>query len=157
MHFLGSDFIISSLIWLLAVGVFIFVFRKQIMGFIYGRSGFDKFLSALKIYLEKNYPGIKFDYKIIETSKSERNPEARKFIIVEDIYKQFERLQLKSENFPQVTPKELQWNSYVFNCEPNRDKLPPDWKERKVALLKEIIKNVFDVQSHLLFLMLKFI
>lgn len=160
MVFLGDGFIISSLVWLTVVGVFIFVFRKQIISFFYGNSSFYDFISQLKIYLEKNHPGIKFDFSIIEDSKKEKNPTARKYLIVDNIIKQFENLQLDSSKYPKSTPKELQWSSYVFNCEPNKDKEPKDWSQRKAALLTRDGSKCFrctkplkilDTQVHMIF------
>lgn len=135
MMYLGWDFVISSLLWLTAIGLFLYFFRKQIFRFFYGATGFSDFISQLKIYLEKNYPGIKFDYAIIELSKSEQNPQSRKYLIVDDIISQYMKLKLDSSKYPQATPKELHWGSYVFESEPNRDKLPKDWMKRKNALL----------------------
>ena len=136
MFFLGLDFIISSLVWLLAIGIFVFAFRKQIKKFFYKQTSFDIFITELKKYLAKTYPKVNFSFDIIEKSKSEPNPDARKYIILDNIIDQFMKLELDSSKYPQATPLNLQWSSYVFNCEPNRNKLPSDWQKRKQALLQ---------------------
>lgn len=134
MYFLGTDYIISSLIWLLAICAFVFTFRKHIIKMFYKKTSISLFLNKLKIFLEKKYPDIKFDYTIVELSKSEKNPDVRKYSIADEMINQFKRIQIDSARYPKTTPKELQWNSYVFNSEPNKDKLPPDWMQRKNAL-----------------------
>lgn len=132
-HF-GNDFIISSLIWLCVVLVFVFTFRHQLKKLFYKKTPFDV-LSKLKIYLEETYPKITFDFSIIETSKKEPNPDTRKYLIVDNIIDQYLRLRIDNKPTPKPISKNLQWQSYTFNCEPNRDKLPPDWLQRKNALL----------------------
>lgn len=134
MTFFGLDFVISSLIWLCAVLVFVFTFRHQLKKIFYKKSPFDIFLSKLKTYLKENYPEIEFDYSIIEDSKTEANPETRKYLITDNIINQFISLKL-TDIHPKPIPKDLQWPEYTFNCEPNRDKLPGDWVQRKNALL----------------------
>ncbi len=134
---LGTDYVISSLIWLTLVGIFVFSFRKKIFKRFYVDDSFDDFVHQLKLYLEKNYPKLKFDLSIIQRSANEPNPDTRKFTIVSDIVTQFTNLPLDKSKFPKVTPPELhQWDSYVFNCEPHKQKLPPDWAQRKNALLQ---------------------
>jgi hypothetical protein len=133
-HF-GSDFIISSLIWLCIVLLFVFTFRHQLKKLFYKKTPFDIFLNKLKNYLEKNYPKINFDFSIIETSKKEENPDTRKYLIIDNIIDQYLALKIENKPSPKPISKNLQWQSYTFNCEPNRDKLPPDWIQRKNALL----------------------
>jgi 5-methylcytosine-specific restriction endonuclease McrA len=133
--FLGLDYIISSIIWLTLVGAFVFAFRKKIFKRYYQEESIDLFIDKLKHYLKKTYPGISFDYSIIETSQSEPNPDTRKYTIIGDIFTQFSNLTIPKSKLPKLTPKELQWDGYVFNCEPNKQKLPPDWGKRKNALL----------------------
>jgi len=143
MYFLGLDYIISSTLWLIAISIFIFAFRKQIKKLFYKRASLDLFISRLKSYLEKTHPYIKFDFTIIETSQTEENPELRKQIIVDEILYQFKSIELDKDKYPRSTPKELQWSGYVFNCEPNKDKLPPDWIQRKNALYVRDKKKCF--------------
>lgn len=135
MYFLGTDYVISSIIWLTAIFAFVFTFRKHIIGLFYPKKSLDLFLSKLKQYLKKNYPKITFDFSIIETSKVEKNPDTRKYIIASDILEQYKRVPLDSNKFPKSTPTSLRWDGYIFNCEPDRDKLPPDWAKRKNALI----------------------
>ena len=135
MIYLGYDFIITSLLWLFGIAVFVFAFRKQILKIIYPQTTFDLFLSKLKIYLNKTYPLIKFDLSVIEQTKNDKNPNSRPFTIIDDILKQFKNLKIEQSKLPQSTPQSLQWSAYVFNCEPNKDKLPPDWVKRKNALI----------------------
>lgn len=134
MYFLGNDFIISSLLWLLCVGVFVFTFRKQIMKLFYKKTSLTLFISKLKIYLDKKYPDITFDYSIIEESSLENNPDVRKYLIADNIINQFQSIQIDTSKYPRSTPKNLQWSSYVFNSEPHKKKLPKDWLQRKNAL-----------------------
>jgi hypothetical protein len=135
MHFLGLDYIISSLIWLTIIFSLVFTFRKHIAKLFYPQTSLDLFISKLKHYLQETYPKIKFDLEIIETSKTEQNPDLRKYIIVGNILDQYKNLTLDKSKFPKSTPTSLRWDSYIFNCEPNKDKLPPDWAKRKNALI----------------------
>ena len=50
---LGWDYIISSLIWLGVIFTIVFIFREPIKKFIYGRRGFNLFLSKLKTLFRK--------------------------------------------------------------------------------------------------------
>lgn len=144
MYFLGTDYVVSSIIWLTVVGIFVFAFRKKIFKRFYEDEPFTEFLYYLKEYLEKNFPKLKFDLSIIEKSESEPNPDTRKMIIISDIITQFTNLKLDKSKLPTVTPPSLhQWDGYVFNCEPNRQKLPPDWIKRKNALLQRDHKLCF--------------
>ena len=135
MIYLGYDFIISSLLWLFGISIFVFAFRKHILKILYPHTTFDLFLSKLKIYLDKTYPLVKFDLSIIEQSKHDKNPNSRPFTIIDNILKQFKDLKIEESKLPKSTPQSLQWSGYIFNCEPNRDKLPPDWVKRKNALI----------------------
>lgn len=134
MDYFGTDFIISSTIWLCVVIAFVFTFRRQIKKFFYKSSLFDIFLTKLKTYLKETYPKIKFDFSIIEETKEEPNPETRKYLIVDNIISQFLSIKL-NDIHPKPISKNLQWSDYTFNCEPNKDKLPKDWIQRKNALL----------------------
>lgn len=143
MYFLGSDFIISSLLWLFAVGLFIFLFKEQIKKFFYRDTPFELFVSKLKNYLEITYPDISFDYSIINKTKSEPNPDARMYMITEHIIDEYFNLPLDESKYPDTTPQHLLWGSYVFNSKPNRNKLPNDWNQRKQALLLRDGKKCF--------------
>lgn len=134
MFYLGMDYVVSSTLLLLGVGACAYTFRKPLMKLFYKKATLDLFLSRLRIYLEKTYPDIKFDYSIVEEAHSEPNPEARKYMIADNIVDQFTRIQIDTSKYPTSTPKDLQWSSYLFNCEPNKDKLPKDWLQRKNAL-----------------------
>jgi len=148
MYFLGTDYIVSSLLWLTLVAIFVFTFRKPIMKLLYKKATLDLFISKLKIYLEKTYPDIKFDYSIVDHSKSEPNPELRKYSIVDNIIDQFKRIELNTSKYPKNTPKELHWGSYMFNCEPNKDKLPKDWMQRKNALFVRDHRKCFRCSTY---------
>ncbi|PIF04204.1 MAG: hypothetical protein CSA86_02465 [Arcobacter sp.] len=134
MYFLGTDYIISSLLWLLAISIFVYTVKKQIMKLFYPKTTLDLFISKLKIFLVKKYPDIAFDYTIIKLSATEKNPELRKYMIVDDIIDQFKRITINTSKYPKSTPKKLQWSSYIFNSEPIKNKLPKDWIQRKNAL-----------------------
>ena len=149
MAFLGNDFIISSLIWLCVVIAFVFTFRHQLKRLFYKKSSFDIFISKVKTYLKETFPKITFDFSIIETSKKEPNPNTRKFLIIDNIVEQFLALRIDNKPTPKPISKNLQWQSYTFNCEPNRDKLPPDWLQRKNALLLRDNKICYRCGRHI--------
>ena len=149
MAFLGLDFVISSIIWLFVVILFIFLFRKHLKKFFYKDISLDVFYRDLKNFLSQNYPKVKFNYKIIETSKSEPNPTARKYLILDDIINQYTSLKLDSSKYPTTSPQSLQWSSYIFNSEPNRNKLPSDWAQRKNALLIRDSKSCFRCSTQI--------
>lgn len=136
MFYLGTDYVISSVIWLSIIGVFVFAFRKKIFKRFYPDQSLEPFIDKLTIYLQETYPGIKFDYGIIGACQDEPNPETRKYMITSDIFNQFSNLKLDPSKLPKLTPPSMQWQGYVFNCEPNKNKLPPDWGKRKNALLQ---------------------
>jgi len=149
MYFLGTDYIVSSLIWLLAIFAFVFTFRKHIMKLFYKKISLDLFISKIRTYLTKTYPNHEFDYTIIEHSISEKNPELRKYMIADDIIEQFMRIEIDQSKYPKSTPKELQWSSYIFNCEPNKDKLPVDWIQRKNALFLREQRQCFRCSTYI--------
>ena len=149
MYFLGLDFVITSVIWLVIVGGLVFIFREHFAKLFYKNSSFDVFISKLKILLEKNYPDIKFDYSIIEQSKVEQNPDARKYLIIDNIVDQYTKIKIDSTKLPNSTPQNLQWGSYIFNSEPNKNKLPTDWVQRKNALLIRDNKKCFRCSKHI--------
>lgn len=148
MYFLGTDYIVSSVLWLLAIFALVFTFRKQIMKLFYPQTSLDLFISKVKTYVEKNYPDIKFDYTIVEISTSEKNPDLRKYMIADDMIDQFKRIKIDESKYPKRTDKELQWSSYVFNCEPNKDKLPKDWMQRKNALFLRDHRKCFRCSTY---------
>ena len=150
MYFLGTDYIVSSLLWLLAIFAFVFTFRKQIAKLFYPKTTLDLFISKLKGYLEKTYPDIKFDYSIVAQSKSEKNPELRKSIIATNLINQYKKVPFGSSKYPTSTPSSLHnWSSYVFHCEPNKDKLPGDWGQRKNAILTRDKAKCLRCSKHL--------
>lgn len=135
MAFLGLDFIISSLIWLSVILLLVFTFRKHIFKKYYPQVTFDLFINKLKIFLEKKYPKITFDLSILDKTKEIKNPDERTYSIIDDIINQYKNISLDTTKFTKPTPQELQWSSYIFNSEPNKNKLPKDWMQRKNALL----------------------
>ena len=149
MAFLGLNFIISSLIWLFIISVFIFVFKKHFKQFFYKDISFTVFYKDLKSFLKQNYPEIEFDFSIIETSKSEPNPNARKYLILDNIINQYCYLKLDSSKYPSSSSHSLQWSSYIFNSKPNRKKLPVDWVQRKNALLIRDEKKCFRCSTQI--------
>lgn len=149
MYFLGTDYIISSILWLLAIFSFVFTFRKQIMKLFYPETSLDLFISKIKTFVEKKYPDIKFDYTIIEISSSEKNPDLRKYMIADDMIDQFKRITIDESKYSKRTTKELQWSSYLFNCEPNKDKLPTDWMQRKNALFLRDNRKCFRCSTYI--------
>ena len=148
MYFLGTDYIVSSLLWLICIAAFVFAFRKPIMKLLYKKESLDLFINKLKVYLEKTYPDIKFDYSVIEHTEQEANPEVRKYAIADNIVDQFKAIEIQSSKYPKNTPKDLQWSNYLFNCEPNKEKLPKDWMQRKNALFVRDHRKCFRCSTY---------
>lgn len=146
---LGLDFILSSLIWFSVVGVFVFAFRKHLKKLFFGATSYDLFLNKIKTYLTQNYPGFKPDFSIVEDSKDEPNPVTRKYLITDNIVEQFLNIKIDPSKYPKSTPQNLQWGTYVVNSEPNRDKLPPDWVQRKNALIQRENKTCLRCSKHI--------
>ena len=71
------------------------------------------------------------------------NPDTRKYLIIDNIIKQYLNLQLDKTKFPKGMPKNLHWSGYAFHSEPNKNKLPPDLIKRKNALLIRENKKCF--------------
>ncbi len=135
MRYLGLDFIILSVALLIFISFFVYYFRNEIKKLFYKDTEYDIFINELKEYLIVHYTYISFNLDIIENSKSELNPNTRKYIIIDDIVNQFAKIELDNTRYPKSTPNNLHWDGYTFNCEPNKKKLPIDWKLRKNALL----------------------
>jgi len=135
MYFLGTDYIISSLLWLIGIGAFVYVVKDPILKYFNNKGNFKEFTNKVKAYLEETYPKVKFDYTIITTTNNEPDEELRKNMVVDDIVDQYKKLQLDKNKYPKSTNASKLWNSYTFNCEPNRNKLPPDMPQRINALL----------------------
>jgi hypothetical protein len=149
MFYLGNDFIFASLLWLFLLSGFVYTFRKPIAKLFFKKESLDLFISKLKTYTKKTYPDIKFDYSMIELSKSEQNPTTRKYDIADDILTQFKKLKLDKNRFPKTTSKDLQWQGYIFNSEPNKDKLPKDWAKRKNALFLRENRKCFRCSKYI--------
>ena len=135
MNFLGTDFIISSILWLIIVFSFMFFFRKKIFRFIYKQTDFDKFLLILKNHLKETYPQIEFDFSYLDSIKNEPNPDVKKYGLIDNIINQYFDLQLSIKKLP-TTPTNQLWSSYAFNSKPNKNKLPEDWLQRKSVLFQ---------------------
>jgi hypothetical protein len=119
------------------------------MKLFYPKATLDLFTSKLKTYLKKTYPNISFDYTILEISKDEKNPELRKYMIADDIIDQYKRIKIDQTKYPKTTSQKLQWSSYVFNCEPNKNKLPVDWIQRKNALFLRDNRKCFRCSTYI--------
>ena len=135
MKFLGNDFIISSLIWLVAVFIFIFTFRKKIFSFYYKENDFDKFLDILNRYLKTTYPKINFHFHFLDTLKDEPNPDAKKYALIDNIINQYLTIKLESTKNRSIPSHKL-WGSYTFNSKPDKKKLPEDWLQRKALVFE---------------------
>lgn len=143
MGYLGLDFIILSIVLLLSISFVLYYFRIEIKRIFYKEAFYDVFIIELMEILKTNYSYIHFNLNIIEDSKSQSNPIARKYIILDDIIKQFSKVELDKTRYPKSTPPNLHWNGYTFNSEPNKKKLPIDWKQRKNALLTRDAQRCF--------------
>lgn len=89
----------------------------------------DVFFKAIELYLEKNHPKIKIDYKNIELPKDEKNLKIKQTLAVENIMEQF-----YDYKFPIISQesisKEKLWSSYEFN-NTQKNSYPNDWLKRK--------------------------
>ena len=149
MYFLGTDYIISSLLWLTGLSFFVYTVREPIMRYFNNKGNFIEFEKDLKQYLKKTYPDIKFDYTIISATKNEPSEELRKNMVIDNIVDQFKKLVLNKKRFPKATDASKLWNSYTFNCEPNKTKLPPDMPQRLNALLTREHQKCFRCSKKL--------
>jgi hypothetical protein len=141
MAYLGLDFIISSLVLIVVIFVLLYYFRKDIFKFYYKQSNFDIFIENIKIYLLKNHSKIDFNFKIIEDTASEPNPQARCFSIADKLISQFINHNFDTQTLSLNIKQNQLWDSYTFNSTPHGTKLPDDWAQRKsIALQRD--KNI---------------
>lgn len=135
MHFLGSDFIISSILWLLVIFIFMFIFRKHIFKFYYKESDLDKFLIILEQYLKKTYPKLNLNFHFLKTLENEPNPDAVKYALLDNIINQYISLDFNPSSTKAIPSNKL-WGSYAFNSQPDNNKLPDDWQQRKALVFE---------------------
>ncbi len=136
MNFLGTDFIFSSIAWIVLIFLLLFIFRKKIFKKFYKNSDFNLFIKHTKDYLKENHSKIKFDYKITEGSSSEPNPTARAYIVIDNLIEQFLNATIDINLSHQPLAQNQLWDGYTFNAKPNGTKLPPDWAKRKNIVLQ---------------------
>ncbi|HIP13301.1 MAG TPA: HNH endonuclease [Arcobacter sp.] len=140
MNFLGMDFIISSIIWLILVFGFMFTFRKKIFSFYYKQNDMELFVNNLQKTLQKIYPKLKFDFSFLEKLENEPNPQAKQYALIDNIINQYTTKDLVIKSTPIVPTKEL-WSSYVLNSKPISKKLPEDWLKRKAIIFQRDDKS----------------
>ena len=133
MSFLGLDFIISSLFWLTLVFSFMFLFRKKLFTFYYKSNNFDKFIEVLKKQLKQTYPKLTFDFSLIEDLKNEPNPQAKQYLLIDNIISQYQTKQFIPPKTTSVPTNKL-WPTYVLESKPTKSKLPNDWMKRKLVV-----------------------
>lgn len=126
---LGLDFIIYSIVSLTAL-IPLYIYRETIFKFLYKSSNFEFFLTELKKYLFQNHPFIKFNFSMVEKTKTENNPKTRQILVIEDILTQFSEFDMLITTQKSVE-KDLLWQTYEFDSTPKKDKLPKDWLRRK--------------------------
>jgi hypothetical protein len=149
MYFLGTDYVVSSILWLVAIGFFVYTVKDPVLRYFNNKGNFQEFENDIKQYLKETYPDVKFDYTIIDTTKNEPSEELRKNMIIDDIVTQFKKLTLNKSKFPKATNAAKLWSSYTFNCEPNKNKLPPDMPQRINALLTREKQKCFRCSKKL--------
>jgi len=136
MSFLGTDFIISSSIWLIIVFSFMFYFRKTIFKFYYKEDDIEMFLKKLKTYLKETYPKFNFQFDFIN-KLNEPNPDALKYQIIDNIIYQYISYDISFNSQSSISHDKI-WSSYAFNSKPQKNKLPSDWLQRKsVVFLRD--------------------
>ena len=131
MVFLGLDFIISSLALILVCSYILYIYREQVFRFFYKKNNFNLFIRNIKQYLDVKYPKIKFDFKIVEDSKPEENPQTRCYLVINNLVLQYTNYELDTSNTNLSIQHNQLWNSYTFNSRPSGNKLPDDWAKRK--------------------------
>ncbi len=136
MAFLGKDFIVSSIILIIVIFTLLYIFRKKVFKSHYKETDFDLFVKHVKEYLKTNHPKIKFNYKIIESSASEPNPQTRCYTIIDNLVDQFINADIDISLTPRAISQSQLWDSYTFNAKPIGTKLPDDWTKRKMVVLQ---------------------
>ncbi len=134
MAFLGTDFIVSSTILIVVIFSLLYIFRKKIFKAYYKGIDFDLFTKRIKEYLQTHHPKINFNYKIIDLSINEQNPQARCYIIIDNLVDQFINANINTNFTPRSISQNQLWDSYTFNAKPIDTKLPDDWAKRKMVV-----------------------
>jgi len=149
MYFLGADYIVSSFLWLLGIGMFIYTVREPIMRYFNNKGNFQEFENDIKEYLYVTYPKISFDYTVIDSTKQEPSEDLRKNMVVDNIIDQFKKISLDKSRYPKATNAGKLWSSYTFNCEPNKNKVPSDMPQRINELLTREHQQCFRCSKKL--------
>jgi hypothetical protein len=134
MTFYGTDFILTSLVWLTLVFLFIFMVRKKIFKRKFNDGELDKFIKSIQTYLKETYPNFEFNFKILSTLENIENPNEKKYLICDDIVTQYTNKLFTPKLQSQIAINEM-WGTYVFDSKPNKDKIPKDWLKRKLAVM----------------------
>ncbi len=134
MAFLGTDFIISSTVLIVVIFSLLYIFRKKIFQTYYKKTDFDLFIRQVQKYLQTYCPKISFNYKIIDLSSNEQNPQARCYIIIDNLIDQFINADIDTSFTPHSISQNQLWDSYTFNAKPIGTKLPDDWTKRKMVV-----------------------
>ena len=132
--FWGLDFIISATALIVVAFAILYIYRDKVRKLFYKETNFSLFVKQLKEYLQTNHPQIQFDFRIIEHSKSEQNPQARSYMIIDNLINQFMNKDIKINGSNQAIQQNQLWDSYTFNARPSGNKLPDDWAKRKVVV-----------------------
>lgn len=126
---LDIDFIISGSI-IIAILIPLYIYRKKVYNFFTRKGDFKTFEENVKNFLETHYPKIKFDYSIINKSKTQKDEKLRQILIIEDLVSQFINYEYELHTQKSIH-NDLLWSTYKQNCKPIKGKLPNDWAKRK--------------------------
>ncbi len=136
MGFLGTDFIISSLLVICVSIAILYYFRKIIFKLLYKDKNTDLFIKQVKEYLLANHSKISFDFSIVDKSREEPNPTTRAYIIIDNIVQQYSSTHIHIPISSAPIEQNQLWDSYTFNAKPIGTKLPSDWSQRKSVTLQ---------------------
>jgi len=131
MHFLGNDFIITSLLLLVMIFLFVFYYKEKIFKKYYVNKINDNFKNQVITYLKETYPKFKFNFSIFDKTYEEQDPFTIKYYQVDELINQY----INNRPFSNKLLKQIKtnkfWSEYAFYSKPNKNKLPPDWLKRK--------------------------
>lgn len=119
--------IISTILVLISLVILYFILKKVPFS-IKKDDYFDIFVKNIILYMKRYHPKITLNYKIVESTKYEKNTKVRQSLVIQDILTQFYDF-----NYIKTTQKTLNtqnlWPSYIEN--PKTSSFPPDWQQRK--------------------------
>ena len=124
---LDIKFIIPSLILIGGI-IPLYIYRKEIISFVYKKGNIKEFLKDVKLHMNKYHPFIPINYSIVKKTQNEKDITVAQTLIVENIVDQF--INYKYEKMTQKTvSKDKLWSNYDKNSI-SFFKKPGDWKAR---------------------------